>query len=215
MGLPAYAADERHAARLVGELGEEIRRRLVVEDPEHPLPADADASGTARIVGDEPERVVIETESAAPAYLVLADTFDPGWSATLDGRPAPIRPAFVAFRAVFVPAGRHQVVFRYRPAGFLGGLIASMIGLALAVVLLAWPRRSPALGSPHDAPPLPRSWPRWGLAASRWSCSARSSASGPAAGPTLQDRWAGSLHHFTWGATARSGPPLTAPARAR
>ena len=88
MGLPAYADDERHAARLVGELGVEVRRRLVVEDPGRPLPADADASGTAGIVVDEPERVVVETESAAPAYLVLADTFDPGWSAAVDGAGA-------------------------------------------------------------------------------------------------------------------------------
>ena len=167
MGRPAYALDERHAARLVGELGAEVRRRLVVEDPGRPLPADADASGTARIVVDEPERVAIETESTAPAYLVLADTFDPGWSATLDGLPAPIRPAFVAFRAVYVPEGRHRVVFRYRPAGFLAGLIASMVGLALAAVLLAWPRRATALGSPHDAPPLPRSWPSVGTGGRR------------------------------------------------
>ena len=184
MGLPAYADDERHAARLVGELGAEVRRRLVVEDPGRPLPADADASGTARIVVDEPERVVVETESAAPAYLVLADTFDPGWSATLDGLPAPIRPAFVAFRAVYVPAGRHQVVFRYRPAGFLAGLIASTVGLAVAAVLLARPRRATALGSPHDAPPCPARGPRGDWRSSRRSCSARSSASAPAAGST-------------------------------
>ncbi len=79
---------------------------------------DATVSGTARIVEDLPERVVVETDAATPAYLVLSDTFDPGWSATVDGQPAPIRPAYVAFRAVYLPQGKHTVVFTYRPAGF-------------------------------------------------------------------------------------------------
>src|SRR5262249_13457292 len=120
VGRPVYAPDERQALAMMVSLGyqNQLRHRLVVEDPPYPLPRTATASGTARIVEDIPERVVVESDLQAPGYLVLADTFDPGWSATDNGRPAPIRPAYVAFRAVYLTAGHHTVVFTYRPAGF-------------------------------------------------------------------------------------------------
>ena len=57
------------------------------------------------------ERVDVATDLRSPGYLFLADTFDPGWSATVDGYLTPIRPAQVAFRAVFLPDER-------RPMGF-------------------------------------------------------------------------------------------------
>ncbi len=86
--------------------------------PHAPLPGDASVSGTARIVTDIPERVVVDVKAGAPAYLVLADTFDPGWSATVNGKPAPIRAAYIAFRACVRAAGRpyHRL---YVPAGGL------------------------------------------------------------------------------------------------
>ena len=74
---------------------------------------------------------MIETDSTAPAYLVLSDTFDPGWSATVGGQPVPIRPAYLAFRAVYLPQGKHTVVFTYRPAGFVLGLWLSGCGILL------------------------------------------------------------------------------------
>ena len=67
----------------------------------------------AEITRDEPERVEVATESPGPAYLVLSDTFDPGWSATLDGRPVPIRPAYLAFRAVGVSLSLSVVLYGY------------------------------------------------------------------------------------------------------
>ncbi len=130
VGHPVYVADEAEALAALDRIGTGLGDRLVVEDPSHPLPADADVSGTATIGLDRPERVEVATEATMPAYLVLADTFDPGWSATLDGRPVPIRPAYLAFRAVSVPAGRHAVVFTYRPAGFATGLAITACGAA-------------------------------------------------------------------------------------
>ena len=103
-----------------------------------------------------PERVVVETDAATPAYLVLADTFDPGWSATVDGQPAPIRPAYVAFRAVYLPQGTHTVVFTYRPAGFELGLALTGCGVVLGSCLLVLAAgRSCSLAAEHAV----LSWP--------------------------------------------------------
>jgi uncharacterized membrane protein YfhO len=64
---------------------------------------------------------------------VAADTYYPGWKATVDGHDAEIRPANVGFRAVRLPAGQHTVRFDYRPASVLIGLIVS--GLAALIVI--------------------------------------------------------------------------------
>jgi len=65
------------------------------------------------------------------------DTYDPGWKVTVDGRPAPLLRANVAFRGVLLPAGRHVVEQVYRPWTVVYGLAASaaalLAGLAVAL----------------------------------------------------------------------------------
>ncbi|MBI2309822.1 YfhO family protein [Candidatus Collierbacteria bacterium] len=67
----------------------------------------------ARIVFYQPTKVAIEVSAPADGYLVLTDTFYPGWTATVDGPLAEIVPAFHAFRAVPVSQGNHIVKFSY------------------------------------------------------------------------------------------------------
>ncbi len=82
-----------------------------------------------------PGQVSLTVESARPGFVVLTDTFYPGWEATIDGQPAPIWPANLAFRAVAIPAGEHTVDFYYRPVSFRLGLGVSLASLLVVVGL--------------------------------------------------------------------------------
>jgi uncharacterized membrane protein YfhO len=70
-----------------------------------------------------------------PGYLVLADTYYPGWRAFVDGHPAQVWRANYGFRAVAVDAGEHEIEFQYRPRSFvLGAAISGVALLAVAVL---------------------------------------------------------------------------------
>jgi uncharacterized membrane protein YfhO len=101
------------------------------------------AGGSPTIVRDAPELVAVRTSSTTAGTLVLADAFYPGWTATVDGRPAPIAPHEGLFRAVEIPAGEHTVIFRYQPRSLLIGAALSLLGLASAAVIVSTDLRRP------------------------------------------------------------------------
>ena len=199
-GRPVYAEDQVRAIAALRRLGREACRRLVVEDPTQPIPSTAEVTGTERIEAEIPERVTIRTECRTASYLVLADTFDPGWRATVDGRAAPIRPAYVAFRAVALQPGSHTVVFTYQPAGFVQGLWASACGLAVALGLWFVPRGPSMRAADHrDLNRAGRL--RSGLVLTIVTIVALSAVQvTPERTLKLHDRWTNSFHWFTWGA---------------
>ncbi len=81
---------------------------------------------------DGPDEVTVALPAAHPdGVLVLADTFAPGWTATVDGRPVAIRSANGAFRAVPVGGAAKNVMFRYNPVAWRAGLFASLLALGI------------------------------------------------------------------------------------
>ncbi len=105
----------------------------VIEGVAPPAGLPTTGGGTVRFVEDGSAEVDLEVDAPRPGYLVLLDSYFPGWRATVDGAGTAIHPANAAFRAVAVPAGRHRVAFRYLPRSVLAGGVAS--GLAWIAIL--------------------------------------------------------------------------------
>ncbi len=99
---------------------------------------------TGRIVRYEAERVIAEVELLRPGCVVLNDIFYPGWKAfTAGGRLLKVWKAYGVLRAVFLPAGRHQIEFRYEPDLWLLGMLLSSFSWAfvfLSFFLSGWTR---------------------------------------------------------------------------
>ncbi len=103
--------------------------------------------GAAEIVVNRPDHVRVSIAPAAPGWLVLADTFFPGWVATVDGAEREILRANVAFRAVPVRPGDRSVDFRYEPLSFKVGSRVTLLACALALCGIVLRRRASRLES--------------------------------------------------------------------
>ena len=100
--------------------------------------ADGD-SGGVQVVEYGATQIALRVSSPTPAWLILADSYYPGWTSTVNGRPTPIARANIVFRALPVPAGDSEVIFRFQPdlwrAALYGGLLAWAIALVAMVAL--------------------------------------------------------------------------------
>jgi len=85
--------------------------------------------------------VKIHAVLEAPGYLALADTWYPGWRATVDGKRVEILRANHALRAVWLEEGEHTVEMAYRPTVALVGGAVSLTSLAGLSAGLIWSRR--------------------------------------------------------------------------
>jgi uncharacterized membrane protein YfhO len=131
-------ADGEAAVRMTGEPAFDLHREVIL--PAGPArPSDPAFRSQVRLTALRPDRTVVEVALSAPGHLVLVDAFDPGWRATVDGKPAALLRANVAFQAVPMPAGAHRAELVYRPRSVIWGAVITTLamGVALALVLRA------------------------------------------------------------------------------
>jgi hypothetical protein len=98
-------------------------------------PSTPSVTGSAEITHYSYQDVVVECETDEPGFLILTDSYYPGWRAEVDGRPEPIYRADGMFRAVFLEPGRHSVTFHFaQPIFWWGVAIAAFTAAVLAGV---------------------------------------------------------------------------------
>lgn len=98
------------------------------------------AGSSARITRAVHNAIEVDAVACEPSYLVVADSYFPGWVAEVDGHEAKVVRADYALRAVPVPAGDHHVALRYRPMSFTVGLTVSVVAW-LSLLLMLWRAR--------------------------------------------------------------------------
>jgi hypothetical protein len=106
-------------------------------------PSDGPPGEAVELLEYQPMLVRLRTRHPRPAFLVLTDMQYKDWRVSVDGRRASMHHVNLLFRGVCLPAGEHQVEFRYQPFAFQRGLlIAALAGLgAVTAVFIA--RRRP------------------------------------------------------------------------
>ena len=88
------------------------------------------------VISENPNHLEVKIEAAVTGYLMVAEVWYPGWVAWVDGQPTRILRADYLFRAVEVPAGKHNVVFAYRPMTFyLGAFVSGLSWLGVGLFL--------------------------------------------------------------------------------
>ncbi|HRI86665.1 MAG TPA: YfhO family protein [Candidatus Hydrogenedentes bacterium] len=98
-------------------------------------PGAAPATATCSVEDISPERIVLRVDAPQEGIAVLADSYAPGWVATLDGERQPILKVNGLFRGIATPPGAHVIEFQYRPWSVYAGMTVSIATLGLAVVL--------------------------------------------------------------------------------
>lgn len=69
------------------------------------------SNGTIHAIDYKENSVAFDTQNVSDGFLVLTDTYYPTWHAVIDGKETSIYRTDYTFRGIFVPAGRHHVVF--------------------------------------------------------------------------------------------------------
>jgi len=98
------------------------RETVILEEPGASTTSGGAGTADVRITRYENRRVVCSVDAKEAGYLVLLDSYYPGWRAVVDGTRTEILRANYAFRAIPIAAGIHEVVFSYRPLSFYLGL---------------------------------------------------------------------------------------------
>lgn len=143
-------AAPRPFARVVGKVWVEDDPELAVgylSDPSYdatntvmlrgapPIALSGNASGSAEVTQFKPEHLLIRANATENAMLQVALVDYPGWRVFVNGSPARLMPADLAFLAVPIPSGESVVEFRFMPQAFTYGSAISL-GTLLVLAML-------------------------------------------------------------------------------
>jgi len=149
------AGTEAHLRALLRSGQADLRHRVYLLGASSPAATSFSALPVRARDSEDLTRVTLDFEAPAPCWLVLTDSYYPGWTARVEGKPVHVHRANGTMRAIQVPAGKHRVEFAYecRPlkTGAVVTLASAVLWLAVMLVLSRRPRAAAAPGGRERA----------------------------------------------------------------
>jgi hypothetical protein len=108
------------------------RKVALIEDNLDFQVQEFDEQAEVKMNGNSDGTMTVNTNSKSPAFLVLSDTYYPGWQAKIDGKKTKLFVTNYLGRGLVVPQGNHLVKFEFKPLSFKLGLglsVASIFAL--------------------------------------------------------------------------------------
>lgn len=106
---------------------------------EEPISGDGFSnSQTSKIMGvdsfsDQGDEISMEVKVQGNQFLVLADNYLDGWTAFIDGKETKVYQTNYLFKGIVVPAGKHNVTFKYEPKYFKTSIMVSVLFYLLGI----------------------------------------------------------------------------------
>ena len=96
-----------------------------------------DSSATIQWLENLNDIVKYKSNSSSEQFAVFSEIFyDHGWNAYIDGKPAPYVKVDYILRGMSIPAGSHDIEFRFEPSSYKTGNMLMLIGSLLAYGLI-------------------------------------------------------------------------------
>ncbi|MEO1517829.1 MAG: YfhO family protein [Bacteroidota bacterium] len=99
---------------------------------------DPQKNGSIQLSNYAPDELTYSTNASGEQLAVFSEVWygpDKGWNAYIDGQPAEhIRVNYV-LRALRIPAGQHEVVFKFEPSAYTTGEMISLVSSLLILLL--------------------------------------------------------------------------------
>jgi len=146
-----FAADEKTAVEIMKKIKDGFDMIAVLQHD--PVPeisrqiknSPLKSASLAAITSYTPNEIVIEADMKAPGFVILSDGYHPDWKAYVNDEASPVFLANTLLRAVFLPAGKHTVRFRFEPISFYIGTALTILSLVV-LGLIVWRGRNQRTG---------------------------------------------------------------------
>ena len=98
----------------------------------------ADSSATIQLASYDNDEIKYSTQSATNQFAVFSEIYYPaGWNAYIDGKKTDYAKVNYVLRGMPVPAGKHEIVFKFEPASYSNGQKLIYAGNVLFFLALA------------------------------------------------------------------------------